>query len=215
MRHALANAPYLLTRDEAYGPNGRFDRWGWRWEPGEPPGEALPATAREVVAHVNKMGARRIPVGVIGPRECGPDELLLAEQVGAGIGALGLAMICGGRTGVMAAAAKGCRASGGLTIGILPGHSWHEANEDIMVPIATGFSEARNMIIAKSCAVLVAVGGSYGTLSEIAYGLHFSKPVIVLADAHDVGGTERAANAEDAVDRLAAHLLTGATMSHT
>ena len=157
--------------------------------------------------------ARRIPVGVIGPRECGEDKLALAEQVGAGIGALGLTMICGGRTGVMAAAAKGCRASGGLTVGMLPGHDWREANDDIMLPIATGLSEARNMIIAKSCAVLVAIGGSYGTLSEIAYGLHFSKPVIVLGDAPDVEGTERANDPEDAIERLAAHLMASARMS--
>ena len=206
----MTTRTYLLARDAVYGPAGRFDPWDWSWKTAAAPGGATEATARQAVAHLATLGARRIPVGVIGPRECGEDKLAIAEQVGAGIGALGLTMICGGRTGVMAAAAKGCRESGGLTVGLLPGHDWREANMDIALPIATGMSEARNMIIAKSSAVLIAIGGSYGTLSEIAYGLHFSKPVIVLADAHDVPGTERASDADDALDRLAEHLMKNA-----
>ncbi len=210
----MRNSPYLLDGESVYGPNGRFDAWDWCWRPVGAPGEGVEATAREALDALPRTGGRRMPVGVIGPRECGPGILAQAEAVGAGIGGLGLTMICGGRTGVMAAAAKGCRSAGGLTVGLLPGHDWREANEDIILPIATGLSEARNMIIAKSCAVLVAIGGSYGTLSEIAYGLHFSKPVIVLGDAHDIAGTERAADAEDALERLAVHLLDGAAMSY-
>lgn len=206
----MSNPTYLLSQGAVYGPQGRFDPWGWAWEPGPSPEGGVELTVRQAVAHLATSGARRIPVGVIGPRECEAEKLSIAEDVGAGIGALGLTMICGGRTGVMAAAAKGCRAAGGLTVGLLPGHDWREANDDIMLPIATGLSEARNMIIAKSCAVLVAIGGSYGTLSEIAYGLHFSKPVIVLADAHDVDGTERAESAQDALDRLCSHLMADA-----
>lgn len=209
----MTNPSYLLVEDSVYGPSGCFDPWGWCWQPATPPDGAIEATAQEALRCIQRSSGRRIPVGVIGPRECGPEKLKLATEVGAGIGALGLTMICGGRTGVMAAAAKGCRASGGLTVGLLPGHNWREANEDIMLPIATGLSEARNMIIAKSCAVLVAIGGSYGTLSEIAYGLHFSKPVIVLGDAPDVEGTERASSADDAVERLAIHLMASAELS--
>lgn len=211
----MTQPPYLLSGDSVFGPKGRFDPWNWRWQPAMSPQGAIAATAREALASIPETGRRRIPVGVIGPRDCGPDKLALATEVGAGIGALGLTMICGGRTGVMAAAAKGCRDSGGLTVGLLPGHDWREANDDIILPIATGLSEARNMIIAKSCAVLIAIGGSYGTLSEIAYGLHFSKPVIVLADAHDVAGTERASDAEDALERLATHLMESAELSQT
>ncbi|WP_116085472.1 TIGR00725 family protein [Tropicimonas sp. IMCC34011] len=204
---------YHLKDADVYGSEGRLEAWSWTWQPAAVPEGAREVSASEVIAHLNKTGARRIPVGVIGPRECDAAKLTLAEEVGGAIGALGLPMICGGRTGVMAAAAKGCRASGGLTIGMLPGHDWREANDDIMLPIATGLSEARNMIIAKSCAVLIAIGDSYGTLSEIAYGLHFSKPVIVLADAPDLKGTERAESAEDAVARLAGHLLSSSGMS--
>ncbi|MDJ1465849.1 TIGR00725 family protein [Nitratireductor sp. GZWM139] len=204
---------YRLADGTVYGINGRLDPWDWSWKPATAPEGAREATARQAIAQLAATAARRIPVGVIGPRECDAEKLALAEQVGAGIGALGLTMICGGRTGVMAAAAKGCRAAGGLTVGLLPGHDWREANDDIMLPIATGFSEARNMIIAKSCAVLVAVGGSYGTLSEIAYGLHFSKPVIVLGDAPDIEGTERANGADDAIERLSSHLIASAILS--
>ena len=108
----MTNPTYRLTEDSVYGPKGRFDPWDWSWQPGDAPREATEATARQAVAHLTKLGARRVPVGVIGPRECGDAQLATAEQVGSGIGALGLTMICGGHTGVMAAAAKGCRASG-------------------------------------------------------------------------------------------------------
>ncbi len=209
----MTNPPYRLFEDSVYGPKGRFDPWEWRWQEADAPDGGSVLTAQEAVAVITRSGGRKVPVGVIGPRECGPDKVDLAMDVGAGIGAMGLTMICGGRTGVMAAAAKGCRAAGGLTVGMLPGHDWRDANDDIMLPIATGFSEGRNMIIAKSSAVLVAIGGSYGTLSEIAYGLHFSKPVIVLSDAQDIAGTERATDAGDAVERLAGHLLASAKMS--
>ncbi len=209
----MTDLPYLLAEDSVYGPEGRFDSWGWCWQAARVPEGAVAASARDALALLQRSRGRKIPVGVIGPRECGADKHALAMEVGAGIGALGLTMICGGRSGVMAAAAKGCRASGGLTVGLLPGHDWREANEDILLPIATGLSEARNMIIAKSCAVLVAVGGSYGTLSEIAYGLHFSKPVIILGDAPDIDGTERAVDAEDALERLCGHLMASAVLS--
>ncbi|WP_428645617.1 TIGR00725 family protein [Roseibium sp.] len=209
----MTQTVFHLSGENIYSTHGRLDPWNWTWQAEATPHDAQEVTARQVLAHLAKSGARQIPVGVIGPREADSEKLALAEQVGAAIGVLGLTMICGGRTGVMAAAAKGCRASGGLTIGMLPGHDWREANADIMIPIATGLSEARNMIIAKSSAVLIAVGGSYGTLSEIAYGLHFSKPVIVLGNAPDVEGTERASNADDAVNRLASHLLESVRVS--
>jgi uncharacterized protein (TIGR00725 family) len=156
---------------------------------------------------------RAIPVGVIGPREASAAQGAAAEAIGRGIAAMGLAMICGGRGGVMAAASKGARAAGGLTIGLLPGHDWREANADIEIPIATGLSEGRNMVIAKACAVLVAVGGSYGTLTEVAYGLHFGKPVIGIEDPPSAPGLERATGPEDALDRLAAHLIAQADAS--
>ena len=211
----MTSTEYQIAEDTVYGPDGRFDAWDWSWTDGAPPEGAVAATARMAVNCLQRCNGRRIPVGVIGPREADEECMTIAGEIGAGLGAIGLTMICGGRTGVMAAAAKGCRSAGGLTIGLLPGHDWREADDDIMLPIATGMSEARNMIIARSCAVLVAIGGSYGTLTEIAYGLHFSKPVIVLADAPDIPGTERVSNAEDAIERVCAHLMTRAALSRS
>lgn len=195
-----------------HGPDGRLDPWAWRWHPASRPHGARAVSPRTVLAALNAAGTmRRLPVGVIGPREATPAQEASARIVGAGIAGMGLVMVCGGRSGVMTAAAEGARGAGGLTVGILPGSDWREANDHIAMPIATGIGEARNMVIAKACAVLVAVGGSYGTLSEIAYGLHFAKPVIGLADAPEVAGLERARDAEDALDRLAGHLLASAT----
>lgn len=191
----------------------RLDPWAWRWLP-DGSHEGVPVTPREGLRRLNAAGVMRaIPVGVIGPRDATPSQSAAAEAIGRGIAAMGLVMICGGRGGVMAAAAKGARGSGGLTIGLLPGHDWREANDDIALPIATGLSEARNMIIAKSCAVLVAVGGSYGTLTEVAYGLHFAKPVIGIEDPPEAPGLERADSPEAALDRLAFHLLAQADPS--
>lgn len=210
----MRNSGFSSKSGAIYGPAGRLDPWTWTWCPSEVPPDAHPVSARQALTELGRLGtSRRIPVGVIGPRDCGAAQISLAEEVGRGIGEMGLTLICGGRTGIMEAASKGCRSAGGLTVGLLPGHDWREANADIVLPIATGFSEARNMIIAKSSVALIAIGGSYGTLSEIAYGLHFSKPVITLADAHDIQGTERASDARDALDRLAGYMMASATLS--
>lgn len=109
----------------------------------------------------------------------------------------------------MEAASKGCKESGGLLIGILPKSDPSEANSFVGIPLPTGLGEARNMIIAKSARVLIPVGGSYGTLSEVAYGLHFSKPVICIEGAADVEGVAHVENADAAVSAaLEALLLT-------
>ncbi|WP_298987554.1 TIGR00725 family protein [uncultured Roseibium sp.] len=150
---------------------------------------------------------RKVPVGVIGPRDATEAQLKTAEAIGTRLGQIGLTMICGGKTGVMSAAAKGCHEAGGLSVGLIPDHDWRKANPYIQLPIATGLSEARNMIIAKSCEVLIAIGGSYGTLSEIAFGLHFSKPVIGISGAPKVDGLEFAGSVDDAMERMAGHLL--------
>lgn len=131
-----------------------------------------------------------------------------AEQVAHALGGLGLTLICGGKTGVMAAASKGCRDAGGLMLGILPGS---EANDYVAIPLPTGLGEARNMVIVKSARVLVAVGGSYGTLSEVAYGLHFSKPVIGLEGAAEIDGVQIVRGAAQAVDAVMNALLLAST----
>lgn len=202
---------YLIAQERIYGPQGRLDPWSWHWLPEEAPAKAIVVSPRLALEHLARTGEmRRIPVGVIGPREATDEQLGLAEEIGSALGHLNLTVICGGKTGVMEAVARGGHTAGGLSVGLLPDHDWRTANDYIALPIATGMSEARNMIIAKSSVALIAVGGSYGTLSEIAYGLHFSKPVIGLAGAHAIEGVEIVADAAAAVDRLSAHLLSSA-----
>lgn len=126
------------------------------------------------------IGLRHLVVGVIGPRDASDIQLAVAERVGFVLGGLGLTLICGGKSGVMEATSKGCARANGLMIGILPGSTPDDANNFVGIPLPTGLGEARNMIIAKSARVLIAVGGSYGTLSEVAYGLHFPSRLLVL-----------------------------------
>jgi uncharacterized protein (TIGR00725 family) len=89
-------------------------------------------------------------------------------------------LICGGLGGVMAAACRGARAAGGITVGILPGSDIGAANADVLIPIASGMGEARNVIIVRTAAVVIAVGGEYGTLSEIALARKIGRAVIGL-----------------------------------
>jgi len=124
-------------------------------------------------------------VGVIGGSEVSPSLYAAAETIGREVAARQAVLITGGLAGVMEAASKGAKAAGGLTIGILPGLSPNDANPYVDLPIATGLGEARNIIIVRTADVLIAVGGGYGTLSEIAFALRLQKPVIGL-DTWDV-----------------------------
>lgn len=117
-------------------------------------------------------------VGIIGAAECSEDIYETAEKLGEMVAQRGYLMICGGLGGVMEAAAKGAKAMGGITVGILPGFRAEDANRFIDIPIITGLSHARNIIIVRSSDILIAVAGEYGTLSEIAIALKLKKPVI-------------------------------------
>ena len=119
-------------------------------------------------------------IALVGGSTASPQELSAAESIGRALARGGAALICGGRGGVMEAACRGAKSAGGLTIGILPGTSTDEANPFIDIPIVTGMGEARNVIIVRSAAAIVAVGGSYGTLSEIAHALRSGVPVVAL-----------------------------------
>jgi uncharacterized protein (TIGR00725 family) len=126
------------------------------------------------------MKSNQIYIGVIGDAECSEEIAQIAYEVGRRIGEAGAALVCGGRGGVMEAAARGAKSAGGLTVGILPGVSREEANPHVDIPIVTGLRDARNVIIARSCHVLIAVGGMFGTLSEIALACKFGVPVVGL-----------------------------------
>jgi uncharacterized protein (TIGR00725 family) len=119
-------------------------------------------------------------IAVIGNSSCSPEEARLAETVGELLAQQGVTLICGGLGGVMEATCRGAKSKGGLTVGILPGQDSSTANPWVDVPVITGLGEARNVAVVKSAQAVIAIGGSYGTLSEIAYALKSGIPVIGL-----------------------------------
>ena len=119
-------------------------------------------------------------ISVIGASNCSAKESKLAEEVGRELARRGAVVICGGLNGVMEAVCRGAKSEGGLTIGILPGNNRRDANPYVDIPIITGIGYARNSIVAKSGQAVIAIGGKYGTLSEIAYALQDKIPVIGL-----------------------------------
>lgn len=123
---------------------------------------------------------RRLLVAVIGAASCSPSEAKEAEIVGRVLAEEGATLLCGGRGGVMEAACRGARRAGGLTVGILPGDDPSAANPYVDIAIATGLGEARNAIVARTAQAVVAIGGRYGTLSEIAFALKHGLPVVGL-----------------------------------
>ena len=149
----------------------------------------------------------KVFVSVIGASKCSAKEARLAEAVGRELARRGAVLICGGLTGVMEAACRGARAEGGLTVGILPGNSRNDANQYVTIPIVTGIGYARNSIVARSGQAVIAIGGKYGTLSEIAYALQDKIPVIGLGTWELASGKKKggpiiiASDASDAVDR--------------
>ena len=168
-----------------------LDTWTWTWRSANtpPPPDLVDVPLDEAVRLAHRAGTcRLVPVAVIGPRDPNPTERDIAEQAGHAIGDLGVPVLCGGKTGVMEAAARGAKRAGALTIGIVPDNAWQEANAFIDLPLATGLGAARNVIVARASMALVAVGGRYGTITEVAYGLHFDKPVFGLNGAPDVPG---------------------------
>lgn len=119
-------------------------------------------------------------IAVIGAANCDAQTAAVAQAVGAELARRGAVLVCGGRGGVMEAACRGARSQGGLTVGILPGTERAEANAYVDVPIATGLGEARNAIIVRTAGAVIAVGGGYGTLSEIGLALKMERAVIGL-----------------------------------
>jgi uncharacterized protein (TIGR00725 family) len=126
------------------------------------------------------MGGVARQIGVIGAGQAGPEEEAWAEGVGRELARREIVLLCGGLQGVMAAAARGARAEGGLTVGVLPGENRLQANPFIRIGIVTGMGHARNVVLVRSSDGLIAIGGGYGTLSEIAIALKIGKPVVSL-----------------------------------
>ncbi len=114
-------------------------------------------------------------VAVVGAGEASPAVEADAEAVGRLLAERGAVVVCGGLGGVMAAACRGAKAAGGVTLGILPGGDRTEANHWVDVAVATGMGEARNAVVVRTADAVVAVAGGYGTLSEIALALRLSR----------------------------------------
>jgi uncharacterized protein (TIGR00725 family) len=153
---------------------------------------------------------RRVQVAVCGPGRCAPEEERAARRVGELLAARGAVVLCGGGTGVMAAAAKGARHAGGTVVGVLPGGgpAPGERAAEVDVIIATGLGEARNAVIVQSADAVIVVGGSWGTLSELALAMRRGGvPVVTLGgwqvldgDGRPVPGPVPAADPDQAVE---------------
>ncbi len=119
-------------------------------------------------------------IAVIGAGRADADQYALAEEVGRLVAGMSAVLVCGGLGGVMAAAARGAKEAGGRTLGILPGHDRSEANPYVDFVVTTGMGEARNVAVVSSADAVIAVGGEYGTLSEIGLAGKIGRPVVVL-----------------------------------
>ena len=120
-------------------------------------------------------------IALVGPgRDAAKSDLAHAEDAGAAVAEAGAVLVCGGLGGVMEAACRGARSRGGMTVGLLPGLDRGEANGWVQVAVPTGLGEARNALIVRAADAIVAIGGAWGTLSEIALGLRAGLPVVGL-----------------------------------
>jgi len=144
------------------------------------------------------MVSHEMIIGVIGDSSCPPEEAKLAESVGELLAQQGATIVCGGLGGVMEAVCRGAKSKGGLTVGILPGKNASMANHWVDIPVVTGIGEARNVAVVKSAQAVIAIGGSYGTLSEIAFALKSNIPVIGL----NTWSLSRNGQAEDSIIRV-------------
>jgi uncharacterized protein (TIGR00725 family) len=144
-----------------------------------------------------------VQVAVIGS---GSEHEERAEAVGRLLAERGCVVVTGGLGQVMAAAARGAKSAGGTTIGIVPGEHRREANEWIDHVVVTGIGHARNLAVAASGDAVIAVGGSWGTLAEIAFASRLGRRVVVLSPGWEIEGVLRAATPEAAVEAALAGL---------
>lgn len=140
-------------------------------------------------------------VSVIGSGTADTHEQELAYAVGQRLAERGYRLVCGGRGGVMSAAAAGHREGGGRPIGILPGSDRQAGNEHLEVAIVTGLGNMRNALVVDNGDAVIAIGGRYGTLSEIALALDADTPVIGL-DTHDIEGVQTVTGPDTAIEAI-------------
>jgi uncharacterized protein (TIGR00725 family) len=145
---------------------------------------------------------RALQVSVIGS---GAEHEERAAEVGRLLAERGATVVCGGLGEVMSAVARGAKEVGGTTLGILPGETHAEANPWLDHVVVTGIGHARNLAVVASGDVVIAIGGSWGTLAEIAFAQRLGRPTVILAPGWELDGVERAASPVEAVDWALAH----------
>jgi uncharacterized protein (TIGR00725 family) len=155
--------------------------------------------AQPIAAHQRSKHRFKQPVGLIGPGDANVELCAAAQQIAYALASAGLSIVCGGRGGVMEAAARGASEAGGIAIGLLPEDDDRAANEYLSVAIPTGMGEMRNALIARCSLCLVAVGGGMGTLSEMALGLKLGKRVFCLDTGVTLAGATIVSDAGHAV----------------
>ena len=141
-------------------------------------------------------------VAIIGSGTCDAAVCRTARTLGGLLARRGFTVVCGGLSGVMAAACQGAKEAGGMTIGILPGEDPAAANAYVDVPIVTGLGIARNVLVVRNGDVVAAVAGAAGTLSEIGIALKLGRPVVAIGTYATLPGVIPAATPEEAAARL-------------
>ena len=168
-----------------------------------------PSGANPVPSDPHGVTPMPVQVAVCGPRDCTDAEACAAYEVGRLLAGRGAVVICGGYTGVMAAVASGARSAGGTVVGVLSGRTREDASPDLSIVLPTGLGEARNAVIVRSADAVIVVGGSWGTLSELALARRRGDvPVLTLggwritdADGRPIPGIEPVEGPAEAVER--------------
>ncbi|WP_332684624.1 TIGR00725 family protein [Bosea sp. (in: a-proteobacteria)] len=188
---------------------GSFDPATRQWQPAAEAAGGEPASPLQALLWLQRESGRplRTPVAVIGTRTPTSAQSQAAEQTGLLLARHGVTVLCGGRSGVMEDVCRGVAAGGGLSIGLLPDTEPEAANAHVTVPLATGIGVARNALIARAAHCLIAIGGGYGTLSEIAFALQFGRSVFLLEGAPAVAGATNCANPDEALECVARTVL--------
>jgi len=164
--------------------------------------DATRLLAQNIATHQRSRHRFKQPVGLIGPGDADAELCAAAQYIAFALASAGLSIVCGGRGGVMEAAARGASEAGGIAIGLLPEDDDRAANAYLSVAIPTGMGEMRNALIARCSLCLVAVGGGMGTLSEMALGLKLGKRVFCLDTGVALPGATIVTDASHAVEEV-------------
>lgn len=165
--------------------------------------ERAPTTLEQHITARQKSPRRFTQaIALIGPGDGDAQLCEAAHLIAQRLAKCGLAIVCGGRGGVMEAASRGAFEAGGTVIGLLPENDTLSANAYLTVAIPTGMGEMRNALIARCSLCLVALGGGMGTLSEMAFGLKLGKPVFCISPEFDLPAATCVADVDEAIEQV-------------